>query len=103
MQAAFSIGIIGGSGMLGRAIALALLRSGWPETRLWIANRSGSRAGFEDHPGVTLTADNQALTDACDLVLLSVPPALAVIWASTRPTGWSSRSWPGSLPRALPN
>ncbi|WP_299906357.1 pyrroline-5-carboxylate reductase dimerization domain-containing protein [uncultured Paracoccus sp.] len=77
MQAEFSIGIIGGAGMLGRAIARALLRSGWPEARLWIANRSGSRAGFEDHPGVTVTADTQALADACDLVLLSVPPALA--------------------------
>ncbi|MFV0301251.1 MAG: pyrroline-5-carboxylate reductase family protein [Paracoccus sp. (in: a-proteobacteria)] len=78
MQADFTIGIIGGSGMLGRAIARALLlRGGWPQSRLWIANRSGSREGFEDFPGVTVTADNQALADACDLVVLSVPPALA--------------------------
>lgn len=77
MQAEFTIGIIGGSGMLGRAMAAALLRSGWPGTRLWIGNRSGKRDGFEDHPGVTVTQDNQALADACDLVLLSVPPALA--------------------------
>jgi pyrroline-5-carboxylate reductase len=44
---------------------------------LWIANRSGTRAGFEDHPGVTVTQDNQALAEACDLVVLSLPPALA--------------------------
>lgn len=77
VQAEYSIGIIGGSGMLGRAMARALLRGGWPAARLWIANRSGSRVGFEDWPGLTVTSDNQSLADACDLVVLSVPPALA--------------------------
>jgi pyrroline-5-carboxylate reductase len=69
-----TIGIIG-SGDLGGAIATALLESGFvtPEW-LWIGNRSGRRAGFEAWPGVTVTTDRQALADACDLVLLAVPP-----------------------------
>jgi pyrroline-5-carboxylate reductase len=72
-----SIGIIGGSGMLGSAIARAILEGGaaTPET-LWISNRSGSSAGFEDWPGIRFTTNNQSLVDACDVVLLSVPPAL---------------------------
>lgn len=70
-------GVVGGSGMLGSAIARALLtkKAVTPEN-LWISNRSGSRAGFEDAPGVQVTADNQELAEACDVVLLSVPPAL---------------------------
>ena len=69
-------GIIGGSGMLGRAIAMAnLTRGGVPEEDLWIANRDGRRDGFEDFPDVTVTAKPQALVDACDVVLLSIPPA----------------------------
>ncbi|MDH5452614.1 MAG: NAD(P)-binding domain-containing protein [Paracoccaceae bacterium] len=73
-----TIGIIGGSGMLGRAMALALLgQKAVTPANLWISNRSGSRAGFEAFADVIITPDNQALADACDLILLSVPPALA--------------------------
>ncbi|MBD1548708.1 pyrroline-5-carboxylate reductase family protein [Roseibium aggregatum] len=70
-----TVGIIGGSGMLGRAIAHALLRSGTvaPE-RFWISNRSGSSAGFEAYPAIHITTNNQELVEACDTVLLSVPP-----------------------------
>lgn len=70
-------GVIGGSGWLGGAIARAWLRSGCiaPE-RLWISNRSGSRTGFEDWSGVRFTTSNQELVEACDVVLLSVPPDL---------------------------
>lgn len=72
------VGVIGGSGQLGGAIARAWLRSGCvaPE-RLWISNRSGNAAGFEEWSGVTFTTRNQDLVDACDVVLLSVPPHLA--------------------------
>ena len=72
-----SLGIIGGTGQLGAAIAHALLKSNAlsPE-RLWIANRSGTRGPFAEWPDVHITADNQALADACDVILLSVPPAL---------------------------
>lgn len=78
MATPHSIGIVGGSGALGGAIARALLRDGFvtPE-RLWISNRSGKASGFEEWPGVRITTRNQELVDACRIVLLSVPPRLA--------------------------
>ncbi len=77
MAEGVKLGILGGSGMLGSAIARALLtKNAVAPDNLWISNRSGSRAGFEDAPGVQVTADNQELAEACDVVLLSVPPAL---------------------------
>ena len=73
-----SIGIVGGSGQLGGAIARALLRARLiaPE-RLYISNRSGSTSGFEDWSGINFTTCNQDLADACQIVLLSAPPAMA--------------------------
>ena len=72
------IGIIGGSGMLGRAIAHALLdRMALPAAGLWIANRSGGKAGFEQFPDIQVTTDNARLGEACDIVILSVPPTMA--------------------------
>lgn len=78
MPANQSVGVIGGNGHLGGAIARAWLKSGTvaPE-RLWISSRSGNFPGFEPWPDVNYTTDNQALVDACDVVLLSVPPHLA--------------------------
>jgi pyrroline-5-carboxylate reductase len=73
-----TIGIIGGSGMLGSAISTALLTRGVVEPgSFWIANRHGASAGFENWPGINFTTVNQALVDACDVAILSVPPALA--------------------------
>jgi pyrroline-5-carboxylate reductase len=73
-----TVGIVGGSGQLGGAIARAVLGSGRiaPE-RVFISNRSGSRVGFEDWSGLNVTTRNQDLADKCDLILLSVPPAAA--------------------------
>lgn len=70
-----TIGIVGGSGMLGRALAQAVLQSALvPPGQFWISNRSG-RTDFSDQfPGVTVTNNNQELADACDIVVLSVPP-----------------------------
>ncbi|MDH0749803.1 NAD(P)-binding domain-containing protein [Pseudomonas sp. GD03842] len=67
------IGIIGGTGWLGGALAQALLDSGFVEAdRLWLSNRSGT------HPlqatGAHLVADSQALVEACDVVVISVRP-----------------------------
>ena len=78
MATPHSIGIVGGSGTLGSAIARALFRdqSITPE-RLWISNRSGKASGFEEWPGTRFTTRNQELVDACQVVLLSVPPHLA--------------------------
>lgn len=71
-----TFGIIGGSGMLGSAIAQGVLQSGAiaPE-RIWISNRSGQAEALEAYPGITVTTDNQALAEACDIILLCVRPA----------------------------
>jgi len=67
-----SLGIIGGSGWLGRAIAEALLDSGFiGAERLSVSNRSGS-SPFG--PQVQLFADNQALVERSDVVMLSIRP-----------------------------
>ncbi len=72
-----TIGVIGGSGMLGRTIVLAILKSGFvPAERIWISNRSGYADGFEAFPGLNVTTDNQQLASVSDVVVLSVPPAL---------------------------
>lgn len=77
MVLSHTVGIIGGSGQLGSAIATALLESAClPPGQLWISNRSGMPAGFERWPQITFTKDNQALADNCDVIVLSVPPAL---------------------------
>ena len=76
MAQSFTFGIIGGSGMLGLAMARSILGSKAvaPED-FWISNRSGKLTDLEDHPGIRVTDSNQALADACDVILLSVPPA----------------------------
>lgn len=73
----WTIGIVGGTGMLGKAIALAVLNKQVvsPE-RLWISNRSGA-ASFVDYPALNVTTSNQELADASDVILLSVPPTSA--------------------------
>jgi len=72
-----TVGIIGGSGQLGSAIATAWLdsRTVAPE-KLWISNRSGSTSAFDAWPGVKVTASNQTLAEACDVIIVSVPPAV---------------------------
>lgn len=78
MTMAHSIGIVGGTGQLGSAIAQGLLRSQFitPE-RLWISSRSGNTSAFEDGLGIRFTTRNQDLVDACRIVIVSVPPHLA--------------------------
>lgn len=74
----WAIGIVGGTGMLGQAIAGALLDAQVvAPQRLWISNRSGAADAFSNRPGVTVTTSNQELADRCDVILLSVPPASA--------------------------
>jgi pyrroline-5-carboxylate reductase len=75
MAAAHSIGIVGGNGALGGAIARALLRSRYvvPE-RLWISSRSGAATGFDEWPGTRFTTHNQELVEASEVVVLSVQP-----------------------------
>lgn len=73
-----AIGIVGGTGMLGQAIADALLvRRVVSARHLWVSNRGGARDAFDKHPGVNVTTSNQNVADACDVILLAVPPASA--------------------------
>lgn len=73
-----TLGIIGGAGMLGQAIARAVLSAGTvAPAGFWVSSRSGLAQGLADWPGITVTADNRALVAACDVVVLSVPPAQA--------------------------
>jgi len=77
MKRSQTIGVVGGSGQLGGAIARAWLRSRCVEpNQLWISNRSGDADGFEDWSGIEFTTSNQDLVNACQIVLLSVPPHL---------------------------
>ena len=73
-----SIGIVGGSGALGSAIARGLLRNAFiTPGQLWISSRSGNTSGFEEGLWIRFTNRNQELVDACQIVLVSVPPHLA--------------------------
>lgn len=66
-----------GCGQLGAAIASALLRAGAVDpARMWIANRSGPVPALAATPGLNWTADIQTLADACDTILLALPPAI---------------------------
>jgi pyrroline-5-carboxylate reductase len=69
------IGIIGGSGWMGRAMGTAFISRGHVGAAdLWVSNRSGRAAGYGDCPGVRFTADNRELAAACRTVVLSVLP-----------------------------
>ncbi|WP_192564649.1 pyrroline-5-carboxylate reductase family protein [Pseudomonas gozinkensis] len=67
-----TLGIIGGTGWLGKAIAESLLDLGFiSRSDLLISNRSGSA---DVAPGVRVLRDNQSLVDSSDIVVLSVRP-----------------------------
>ncbi|MEP4194144.1 MAG: pyrroline-5-carboxylate reductase dimerization domain-containing protein [Aliishimia sp.] len=68
-----SFGIIG-TGMLGEAMMLAVAHADIVTSGgLWAANRSGTNPKLAEL-GVTVTSDIGALLDACDTILLCVPP-----------------------------
>ncbi|MGO2770561.1 pyrroline-5-carboxylate reductase dimerization domain-containing protein [Pseudomonas sp. Y136_2_1_1] len=76
MRDTITIGIIGGTGWLGRSIATALLDSGFvgPES-LILSSRSGELKGAEGSlASVQVTDDNQRLVGLSDVVILSVRP-----------------------------
>ena len=87
MTSEFRIGIIGGTGQLGSAIAHGLLRNRFiaPE-RLWISSRSNNVTAFaseepttgsaESGAAIQFTTCNQDLIDHCDVVIIAVPPPL---------------------------
>ena len=65
------IGIVGGNGWIGGALARGLVAAGLPEARLTLSCRSRAPGWL---PQAVWTSDNQALADASDLVVLSVRP-----------------------------
>lgn len=73
-----TLGIIGGTGELGSAMATA-----WLETltvkphSLWVSNRSGTLGPLMRWEQVRATPDAQAMVQECDVVILSIPPAEA--------------------------
>jgi pyrroline-5-carboxylate reductase len=70
-----SIGIIGGTGWMGKALADAFLQTKvLSPQQLWIANRSGVNPFLEHYPEVHLTLDVQSLVDACDIIFIAVLP-----------------------------
>ncbi|MGB7320560.1 MAG: NAD(P)-binding domain-containing protein, partial [Albidovulum sp.] len=78
MELVGNVGIIGGNGQLGSAIARGMLSAGVVmPSRLWIGCRSGRADALRDVTGLRITPDNQALVAACGTVILSVPPAQA--------------------------
>ena len=73
-----TLGIIGGTGQLGSAMATAWLDTlTIPPHRLWIANRSGSLGPLIRREGVRGTPDAPAMVSDCDVVVLAIPPAEA--------------------------
>lgn len=73
VERGLAIGVIGGGGWLGSAIADAVLAAGIAKPQnLSLSYRS---ARPDRLPGVFWTADNQALADRSDVIVLSVRPA----------------------------
>ncbi|PWE32672.1 pyrroline-5-carboxylate reductase [Maritimibacter sp. 55A14] len=75
MEQHTDIGIIGGNGALGSALARALLRTDTVGAgRLWVSCRSGAAPALADWPGIHVTDDNQALAERCATIVLAIPP-----------------------------
>lgn len=108
------IGIVGGAGWLGGAIAAALLDAGIAAPGdLALSYRSSCPGNL---PGVFWTADNQALADHSDIVIVSVRPAdweqikldakgklVISVMAGIRLTALAERHNTRRIVRTLPN
>ena len=71
------VGIIGGTGQLGSALAKGMLQAGvLNPDQLCVSNRSGELQALSGWPAVRCTADNAELAAGADVVFLSVPPGL---------------------------
>lgn len=75
MSALGMVGIIGGAGWLGQAIATQALASRvLGQTSLMISSRSPRGKQFSNWPEIAWTSDNQELARRADVVILSVRP-----------------------------
>lgn len=66
-----NVGIIGGTGWMGKAMGYALLKHLTPLNELWICNHSGKNSYSS---AIQFTTNAQLLVDKCDVVILSVLP-----------------------------
>lgn len=70
-----AVGIIGGTGWIGRSIARALLSADLVDPgSLMLSGRSVTNADVATWPDVVYTIDNEFLTQRSDIVILSVRP-----------------------------
>ncbi|EPX78846.1 pyrroline-5-carboxylate reductase family protein [Salipiger mucosus] len=70
------IGLLGGTGMLGSAIATGLIESGFAAPGdLAICSRSGRAEALACYPGLRIMTETARFCDSCDTVLLCLPPA----------------------------
>ncbi|ANL31630.1 pyrroline-5-carboxylate reductase protein (plasmid) [Rhizobium phaseoli] len=114
MSVSLRIGIIGGGGWLGGAIAGSLIDAGVVDSRnLCLSYRSTQPRRF---PNSSWTSDNQALADRSDVIILSVRPGdwhgltvdadgklVISVMAGVRLNALSERHNTGRVVRALPN
>lgn len=114
MDGSLRIGIVGGGGWLGGAIAGALLDAGLIEPhRLSLSYRKEQSQRFAN---AFWTTDNQALADRSDVIILSVRPAdwkgltvdargklVISVMAGIRLSTLSDRHNTGRVVRSLPN
>ena len=69
------VGIIGGSGWIGRSLLQAMLGKGvLAADKLAISNTSGKHPFPDQWPQVKVLRDNQALAEACEVLIISVRP-----------------------------
>lgn len=113
MDALPRIGIVGGNGWIGGALARALVAAGLPPEQLTLSCRSTPPAELT---AVNWTHDNQALADAADLIVLSVRPQdwsgvtlaapgklVVSVMAGIPLADIAARTGTGRVVRALPN
>lgn len=112
-----AVGIIGGTGWLGRNIGRLALEAGAVDAaRLTISSRSGPGTAFRDWPAVRWTASNRELVERSEVVVLSVRPQdframpfeaegklIVSVMAGVSANTLARRSRSGRIVRAMPN
>lgn len=70
-----TVGIIGGTGWLGSAIARSMLDGGFIAASQLVLSSRAPDAGLTDRPDVACLADNRELAARADIIILSVRPS----------------------------